>query len=538
MPHEPWIYLPSGRQSRPAGKDPVEGINKLPGFDDPDLSLHNHLRHLLQVGYTDHQIGELLARLRRTGLLERALIVVTADHGYSFQVGVRSRRLLSEGNVEEIAPVPFFVKAPGQTEGRVDEGLVRNVDIVATIADLLDTSVFWKQDGHSAFSAATRARREFAVNTRDFAQVVRIGLPEMERRRATWRRRWARLFGTGIESQVLYGDPWAMAYRIGPRPELLGRRVSALRVQTSSIRAAVANAALFRDVSGSAKFFPTRVTGPLTGVPFGEHRDVAVAVNGRIRAVGPELRPLVEGPRVLLADGPGVGAARRAQPHRCVRGAAVRRARPAAAPVDRVRLGAAVHVDVRRVLARVDEGAEVALAVIARDAGAEELIAELDRVRSLEVADQLGVPPARMNARNAFALRSVVLVSETTVGRAARPAATTPTTVASSRPVPIAVDQHLELRRRRSARLGGGTTPPGPARQPWRDDGDDGQVGEGRDQDRRDQVDPGADRRQQVQDQAVEQRDRDEGGPHPRPAQPPADAGGPKALVSIHCTGE
>ncbi|HEX6584211.1 MAG TPA: sulfatase-like hydrolase/transferase [Thermoleophilaceae bacterium] len=286
MPHEPWIYLPSGRQSRPAGNDPVEGINKLPGFDDPDLSVHNHLRHLLQVGYTDHQIGELLARLRRTGLLERALIVVTADHGYSFQVGVRSRRLLSERNVEEIAPVPFFVKAPGQTEGRLDEGLVRNVDIVATIADLLDTSVFWKQNGHSAFSAATRARREFAVNTRDFAQVVRIGLPEMERRRATWRRRWARLFGTGIESQVLYGDPWAMAYRIGPRPELLGRRVSALRVQTSSIRAAVANAALFRDVSHSAKFFPTRVTGPLTGVPFGEHRDVAVAVNGRIRAVG------------------------------------------------------------------------------------------------------------------------------------------------------------------------------------------------------------------------------------------------------------
>ena len=32
--------------------------------------------------------------------------------------------------------------------------------------------------------------------------------------------------------------------------------------------------------------FPTRVTGPLRGVPFGEHRDVAVAVNGRIRAVG------------------------------------------------------------------------------------------------------------------------------------------------------------------------------------------------------------------------------------------------------------
>src|SRR5215217_6923849 len=179
MPHEPWLYLPSGRQSRPAGREPIDGVNKLPGFDDPDLSVHNHLRHLLQVGYTDHQVGELLARLRRTGLLRRALIIVTADHGYSFQVGVRSRRLLSERNVEEIAPVPFFVKAPGQTKGRVDQSLVRNIDIVATVSDLLGGSVFYRQDGHSAFSDATRGRRDFRIRTRDFAQEVRIGLREM-----------------------------------------------------------------------------------------------------------------------------------------------------------------------------------------------------------------------------------------------------------------------------------------------------------------------------------------------------------------------
>ena len=287
MPHEPWLYLPSGHQSRPAGNDPVEGINKLPGFDDPDLSVHNHLRHLLQVGYTDHLVGQLLDRLRRTGQLERALIVVTADHGYSFQVGVRSRRLLSEQNVEEIAPVPFFVKAPGQTEGQVDESLVRNIDVVATIADLLGSSVFYEQDGHSAFSSATRERREFTIRTRDFAQEVRIGVPEMERRRALWRNRWAGLFGTGLESSILYGDPWAMAYRIGPHPELLGRRVSSLAVQRApGISAVIENVALVDQVDPSDTLVPTRVTGPLRGVPFDEHRDVAVAVNGRIEAVG------------------------------------------------------------------------------------------------------------------------------------------------------------------------------------------------------------------------------------------------------------
>ena len=287
MPHEPWLYLPSGRQSRPAGNDPVPGINQVPGFDDPGLSVHNHLRHLLQVGYTDRQIGELLGRLKRTGLLEDALVIVTADHGYSFEVGVKSRRLLDKGNVEEIAPVPMFVKAPGQMEPEVDAALVRNIDLLATIADLLDTRLFYKQDGRSAFSEEVRERQVLELPTRDFGQIVRIGVPELERRRARLRRRWARLFGTGAQSELLFGDPWAMAYRIGPHRDLLDRRVAALRVRSAGpVTARVANAPLLDDVTGDAEVFPTRITGPLRGLARDDHRDLALALNGRIRAVG------------------------------------------------------------------------------------------------------------------------------------------------------------------------------------------------------------------------------------------------------------
>ena len=287
FPHEPWLYLPSGRQARPAGNDPVAGINQLPGFDDPQLSVHNHLRHLLQVGYTDRLVGELLARLKRTGLLEKSLVIVTADHGYSFQVGVRSRRLLDERNVEEIAPVPMFVKAPGQMEGEVDPSLAKNTDLVATIADLLGTDVFWRQDGRSIFSEEVRQRKLVSLPTRDFKQVISIGVPELEHRRARWRRRWARLFGTGAESTLLYGDPWAQAYRIGPHRELLDRRVATLPVRsTGSVTASVANAPLIERVARDARYFPTRVTGPLRGLPGEDHRDLALAVNGRIRAVG------------------------------------------------------------------------------------------------------------------------------------------------------------------------------------------------------------------------------------------------------------
>ena len=287
FPHEPWVYLPSGRLNRPTGPDPIWQINRPDGFDDPRLTDHNHLRHLLQVGYTDRLLGALLTRLRRTGLLERSLIVVTADHGYSFQVGVPSRRLLGEHNIEEIAPVPLFIKAPGQMEAEVHGGLASNLDVVATIADLLGTNIGYKQDGRSAFSDAVKRRRTIAVSTRDFTQIVRIGLPELQRRRAAWRRRWGRLFGTGAGSALVYGDPWRRAYRIGPHRELLDRPVARLRVRgEGSEGTTLANAALYANLSRRDRVLPTRVTGRLFGVPAGEHRDLALAVNGRIRAVG------------------------------------------------------------------------------------------------------------------------------------------------------------------------------------------------------------------------------------------------------------
>jgi Sulfatase len=291
LPHEPWIYLPSGHRNRPTGKDPIGGINRWVGFRDPRLTEHNHMRHLLQVGYTDHELGRLLQRLRRTGLLERSLLVVTADHGYSFDVGALSRRKASETTVEEIAPVPFFVKAPGQLEGEVDESFVRTVDIVPTIADLIDVRVPWRHDGHSAFSQATRRRDEVRIPTRGFDMLIRIGSEELARRRQTIRLARARTFGTGLQSRLLFGDPWATVYRTGPNRELLDIRLADLRVRAGDEpRATVANAGLVRDVTPGAELLPTRVTGTLGRGRRGALRDLAVAVNGRIRAVGRSFR--------------------------------------------------------------------------------------------------------------------------------------------------------------------------------------------------------------------------------------------------------
>ena len=285
LPHEPWLYLPSGHQSRPYGEDPVNGINQPKTFDDVHISRHNHLRHLLQVGFLDRELGLLMRRLRRTRQFRDALLIVTADHGYSFEMNTESRRLVSETNVEQVATVPLFIKLPGQTDGEVDRSIVRNIDIAPTIAEVLGTSLRYRHDGRSVFSEDAAKREIVSLPTRDFRQTIRIGVQELERRREQRRREWAELFGTGEASEREFGDPWEAAYRVGPRPELLGRRVASLpRAASGGVTGKVRNARLLRRVDLADQIRPTRVTGPLFGSPPRSTRDVAVAVNGRIRA--------------------------------------------------------------------------------------------------------------------------------------------------------------------------------------------------------------------------------------------------------------
>jgi hypothetical protein len=294
LPHEPWVYLPSGRANRPSGEDPIEGINSKASFNDARLSEHNHIRHLLQVGFTDRELGRLLRRLRRTGLLRRVALAVVADHGYAFDIGVKSRRLVSEATIDEVGTVPLFIKAPGQMDGEVDESLMRNIDVVPTIAEQLGTRLWWPHDGRSVNDAESDARDEVAIQTRDLRQVIRIGRDELEQRRRANRLRWARKFGTGAQSRLMYGDPWASVYRVGPNLGLLDRRVGTLDVRATAaaggVRAAMANGRLLRRVSRRGPIVPTRITGRLEGLVDERRRDLAVAVNGRIRAVGRSFR--------------------------------------------------------------------------------------------------------------------------------------------------------------------------------------------------------------------------------------------------------
>jgi hypothetical protein len=280
LPHGPYLYSPSGARSRPAPRDLLPGMNTVPGFHDEFLTRHNEQRYLLQLGFTDRLLGRLLRRLREQGMYDDTLIVVTADHGYLWRSGVETRRRSLPGTVEELAPVPFFVKRPGQRRARVSDAYARTVDVPSTIADVLGLRLGYRDDGGSAFGARARRRHRVTLPTRDFDAVVDVsgGRWEAARRRVVRRR--LRLFGSGDLASLFTG--------IGPNRALIGRSTAevARAAGDAGVRASFAQGDLFADVRPASGVTPTQIAGHLRGGRSGEKRDLAVAVNGRLEAAG------------------------------------------------------------------------------------------------------------------------------------------------------------------------------------------------------------------------------------------------------------
>ena len=277
LPHNPYRFLPDGRQTTGGQADPIPGLNRPVGFHDEFLTRHNEQRYLLQLGFVDHELGKLIERLHRNGMYDSAMIVVVADHGFAWQTHVKDRRRIRPGNVAEIATVPLFIKAPMQSRGRVVDSYVQTMDVAPTIADLLKMRLPYKPDGHSAFGAAVRGRRTLRIPSRDFDFTVRISGGEWERRRRAVVARRLRMFGSG-DTGFFDG--------IGPHPELVGRSVDELRTAgVAMVHGSLVDAAGLRKVRRASGVVPVEITGSLGGGKRRAKRDLAVAVNGRIEAV-------------------------------------------------------------------------------------------------------------------------------------------------------------------------------------------------------------------------------------------------------------
>ena len=273
LPHVPWQYLPSGRLYRRAPNDVIPGLSNQAYEDQGQLDVLLQ-RHYLQTGFADLLLRRLWDKLKRDGMWDDALIVVLADHGVAFPHDLQRRRLNRE-TAAEIAPIPLFIKAPGQKKGKVDDAYVETIDILPTIFDLLNLDPKVKMDGRSAFSDEVQQRDELRFLIRNTFEVLKIPADQFEREKQAVVDRNLRLFGTGRDGPD-------RIYEIGPHQELIGQPASAAG---RKLPVELPSAQDYENVDPESGYVPTHVVGRVEGA--GEPgRDIAVAVNGTIRAVG------------------------------------------------------------------------------------------------------------------------------------------------------------------------------------------------------------------------------------------------------------
>jgi len=111
---------------------PVEGAS----FDDTDL---RYLRALYDgdLARTDAAIGDFVARLRESGLLDSTILAITSDHGEYVADGPRLYGHPSGvGWTEILGHIPFILFAPGRLEPARYDGFTHAVDVAPTLLAL------------------------------------------------------------------------------------------------------------------------------------------------------------------------------------------------------------------------------------------------------------------------------------------------------------------------------------------------------------------------------------------------------------------
>jgi arylsulfatase A-like enzyme len=145
--HSPYVSpaprgasLPSGRGAPNLAEYEHFAENVLQGrgvYPEPALTLTLE-RYDAGIAAEDEAIGDLMAWLKRRDLFDRALIIVTADHGEAF--GVHNIVGHGVGTYQSQVHVPLLIKYPRQSQSRVVAEPVSHVDILPTVLAVLGIS--------------------------------------------------------------------------------------------------------------------------------------------------------------------------------------------------------------------------------------------------------------------------------------------------------------------------------------------------------------------------------------------------------------
>ena len=146
LPHEPYYFLPGGQRYRSGPMPRLAEGGLGPILDSQPAAGQAWQRQQIQLARVDELLGILRERALEAGVWDRAMVVVTSDHGSSFRSGV-NRRSIEKKNVASIAHAPLFIKYPGQKSGGPSPVRTQEVDVLPTIAEQVGVVPFPGLDG-------------------------------------------------------------------------------------------------------------------------------------------------------------------------------------------------------------------------------------------------------------------------------------------------------------------------------------------------------------------------------------------------------
>jgi Sulfatase len=267
LPHAPWRYLPSGAEYN--FKTFGRGFQS--SQTPPQIREQGHERMLLQLAYTDHLVGQVIQRLKAQGMWDKALVLLTADHGVGWTPGEKPRSL-GVRNPPNLMWVPLFIKAPHQRQGKIDDRNWEQVDLLPTVADMLGVQVPWKTDGLSQNGPPARHRgekwwfdipghREVRDGPSNFSIVLQGETDTLVRASEGVKG----LYRFGAFADLVYRDPTT----VGP-------------IGGAPARAELDDWKLYGKIDPGSGTVPALVSGELTSPPPPAGSTVLVAVNGKI----------------------------------------------------------------------------------------------------------------------------------------------------------------------------------------------------------------------------------------------------------------
>ncbi|VGO15759.1 Arylsulfatase [Pontiella desulfatans] len=147
---------------RKASKHPVsvDAVELPPWIADTPETRYDWAAYLDTVEYMDDEVGQIMQRLKDTGLEKNTFVIFIADNG---RCNLRGKGYLQETGIH----VPMIVWGPGIEPGTVIDELVCTTDISATVLKLAGAEMPSYLDGRPVFGVADPQYRDYVRSARD-----------------------------------------------------------------------------------------------------------------------------------------------------------------------------------------------------------------------------------------------------------------------------------------------------------------------------------------------------------------------------------